>query len=354
MSWDADIVAVVVDEVGPWAPAWDGLVDAARHPTPFASSWWIDGAPSAGRTIVLVLQGDVLVGGLALSRRRRFGIEVFELLGQGFASPDHLDLLAHPGYEAQVVDEIQRWFSRRSFLLRAEGVPEGSLLHDALGRATSIPFSTAPYLTLPSGGPPEPVSSRVRNTVRRSRKRLVREGLVHRRIDSDAEALDRALVDLRALHRLRWPDGSNFDRDFDRLSTVVRRGAAMGRAAIHEIVVADTVVAAMLVFDLPDRRCYYQSGRRMEREWRGAGSVLMAAVIGDAHAAGLAEFDFLRGREPYKLDWTDTERVLVRLFAARGVVASVARWSLIGTERCKPALRWLRARARARGSRPTS
>ena len=338
----------VHDAVGSWADAWDDLVAATRHPTPFASSWWIDATPDAGRTVVLVLDGGNLVGGLALTRRRRFGVDVYGYPGDGFSAPDHLDLLARPGSEAAVADAVRAWFrAARSYVLRWEGVAHHSLLGRALPGSTAMAFSTAPHLGLGVDTAPDPMSSRVRSTVRRSRKRLAKEGFAHRRIGADPAELDRAFADLLDLHRLRWPDGSNFDRGFDRLADVLRHGARAGAVSVHELASDDQVIASMLVLDLPDRRCFYQSGRRMEHEWRGAGTVLMADVVADAHARGLGEFDFLRGREPYKLDWTDQERVLDRLFASKGVRAGIARWSLVAFERAKPGLRSLRDRAGA-------
>ena len=342
----------VHDAIGSWADAWDELVGATRHPTPFASSWWIDAAADRDRIVLLVIDGADLVGGLALTRRRRFGVDVYGHPGDGFAAPDHLDLLARPGSEAAVADAVGSWFGGSGpYLLRLEGVAHHSLLERALRGSTAIPFSTAPWLALAAGTAPEPVSSRVRSTIRRSRKRLAKQGFSHRRVDTDPVDLDRALTELLALHRLRWPDGSNFASGFDRLTEVLRHGARAGAVAVHELASDDQVIASMLVLDLPDRRCFYQSGRRMEHEWRGAGTVLMAEVVADAHARGFREFDFLRGREPYKSDWTDEERILDRLFASQGIRAGVVRWCSVGFERAKPGLRSIRDRVTASRSR---
>lgn len=342
----------VVERLGPWSEAWDDLVLATAAPTPFAAAWWVDAGDAKGRTILLVADGDDLVGGLALALRRRAGIDVFGLLGSDIASPDHLDLMARPGWESAVADAAAGWFaSRKRWLLRGEGLREDSLLARALGPGTAtIPFSTAPFLPLPADGVPPPSSSRVRNSIRRTRNRLARAGLEHRRIGAEPGEFDRALADLDDLHRRRWPDGSNFAATFDELAPVLRAGARVDRVGIHELVVDGVVGASMLVLDLPDRRCYYQSGRRMDRDWRGAGSVLMAEVIEDAHRRGFDEFDFLRGREPYKLDWTDQERVLVRLFASRGLLAGAWRSGLSGFERAKPVLRRVRDRIEERRS----
>lgn len=50
----------------------------------------------------------------------------------------------------------------------------------------------------------------------------------------------------------------------------------------------------------------------------------MQLVIDDAQRRGMSEFDFLRGSEPYKVDWTCTDRQLHRPFAGQGAAGRVA------------------------------
>ncbi|MFC6345434.1 hypothetical protein ACFP8W_25845, partial [Nocardioides hankookensis] len=46
--------------------AWDGLVADQPVPSPFLRSWWLEGVAPTDTTFVLVLDGERLVGGLAL------------------------------------------------------------------------------------------------------------------------------------------------------------------------------------------------------------------------------------------------------------------------------------------------
>lgn len=332
--------------LGDLAARWDALNATGRPPTPFATSWWVDSTGGDRRTVLLVWNGGELVGGLALARCRRRGLtrlEMLEMLGTDVAAPDHIDVLARPGHEDVVVAELGRWFDDLgSFVLRAEAVAADGLLGRVLPGARIVPFSTAPYLVLDPEVSPEPHAGRVRSTVRRSSKRLQREGLEHRVHDTTGPAFEAAVDTLDRLHRLRWPDGSNFSRDLPGLRPALRAGVAAGGVGVHELVVGERVVASMLVFDLADRRCYYQSGREMGREVRGCGTVLMQLVIDHAHERGLREFDFLRGDESYKLDWTTTQRPLHRAFAGAGPTGRAAAAGLAAFERSKPALRVLR------------
>lgn len=203
----------------------------------------------------------------------------------------------------------------------------------------AMPFSTAPYLSLEPGVAAEARSKRLRSTVRRTRARSEREGLDHRIVVTSGPALDGVLDTLERLHRIRWPHGSNFAHELPHLRPVLHAGAAAGAVGVHELAAGGCVVASMLVLDLHDRRCYYQSGRRVDRDARAAGTLLMQLVIDDAQRHGMREFDFLRGAEPYKSDWTGTERQLQRIFAGQGATGRVAASGLAGFERSKPALR---------------
>jgi CelD/BcsL family acetyltransferase involved in cellulose biosynthesis len=71
--------------------------------------------------------------------------------------------------------------------------------------------------------------------------------------------------------------------------------------------------AALYGWRLPDRFAFYQAGYDPDWQQRSVGTVLLGHVIARAFAEGLAEFDFLRGTEPYKLVWANGARDTVRL-----------------------------------------
>src|SRR5262249_49202170 len=61
----------------------------------------------------------------------------------------------------------------------------------------------------------------------------------------------------------------------------------------------------------------YQSG--FDPKWRKerVGQVLLGMMFQRAMAEGLGEFDFLRGLEAYKADWTDTSRACYEVMIFR-------------------------------------
>jgi CelD/BcsL family acetyltransferase involved in cellulose biosynthesis len=65
---------------------------------------------------------------------------------------------------------------------------------------------------------------------------------------------------------------------------------------------------------------YFQSGYDPAWRSKSVGLVLVGETFKDAFAAGLTEYDFLRGTESYKADWTTQQRrtVALRIHPAKG------------------------------------
>ncbi len=307
----------VTDLLGADAAAWDRLVERCAVPSPFLRSWWLTAmAPGADPCFVLVRSGNDLVGGLALEQRRARGLPVLVNLGAGPLSPDHLDLLAAPGEEQRVIEALRRWLRRRgSRLVDVAGVAEVNRLHAALGRRTLTTVEeAAPHVEL-SGDfdaylttlPPI-----MRNSIRRSTRKLERLGGVSFTVVEPA-GLEDSLVRLRSLHAGQFGDGSGLIREWDRFCAAARAGHGAGEMQFFELRVGDEVAAVDVVFTVSGRMSYYQGGRSLEERHSGAGTVLMANGFRWACGTGMTEVDFLRGTEPYKMQWAAGTRRVLRL-----------------------------------------
>src|SRR5204862_1175401 len=68
-------------------------------------------------------------------------------------------------------------------------------------------------------------------------------------------------------------------------------------------------VAAWYGFAWGDTVYFYQSGRDPAWERHSVGLVLMGTMIQRAIERGYRRFDFLRGADPYKRQWTTTDRM---------------------------------------------
>lgn len=332
--------------LGSFAEAWDTLVAQAPLPSPFLRSWWLEHAPRTRALFLLIVEGGQLVGGLALDEDRVWGVPRLQCLGAGALAPDHLDLIAQPGREDEVVAVLRRWLRRPgSRLVDLSGIVPDSRVRAALPGPVHVEQEdVAPFAVLPhdESALMAARSSRVRNTVRRTTKRLVAAGATYR--VAEAGETDRALVDLRRLHDERWATRSKFLAAFDAFSAAARCGAARGEVVFHELVADDEVIACEVGFEVAGRASFYQSGRSTADVWRGAGTMLRAAVVARACRNGLTEYDLLRGDETYKQDWADGQRPLLRLRAASGPGATALLVAALARDGLRPVVRRVRAR----------
>lgn len=320
--------------LGTFADSWDALVEGSRLPSPFLRSWWLEGTASAQRIFLLALDGDSLVGGLALQQDRYLGVPRLGFMGSGPLAPDHLDLVAARGWEQAVTEALGRWFRRSgSRIIELRGASECALVEAAL----PVPvlrrsMDVAPYEPLPA----DPANyfanrpSRLQNTLRRAGARLERAGVSHRIVEV-TQASD-ALERLRSLHQGVWGP-SGFIRGFSGFAAAARAGMERGELVIHELVCHEGVVASSVMLEVADRSSFYQSGRSLDHHWRGAGSVLMGRIVEDACRRGSIEFDLLRGDDAYKRDWATKQYEVVQLLAVKGMPARLALLAMVAGRR---------------------
>ena len=317
---------LVVPSLDGWQPQWDQLVEQSPLPSPFLRSWWLTGTGGPRRHFLLVVDDGRLVGGLAVEEDRRLGLQRLQLMGSGDLCPDHLDLLAAPGYEDTTINLMRAWLSRPGGrLLDFQGVRAGSRLMEAMPvPARCGPLAVAPWSPLPSDGQVfvAALPSNFRRQVRRASARLAADGVTHR-INRGAMALG-ALDTLRQLHHAQWGDGSHFLPNFDRFAAACQLGAEADEIVIHELATEQTVISTVLAFEVAGRVSLYQSARLTDSHWREAPAVLLTAIITDACDRGFTEVDFLRGEEPYKDRFATRRRELVRLLAGKGLSGRIA------------------------------
>ncbi len=307
--------------LGPLGPEWDALVDAMDLPSPFLRSWWVDNA-AVGEPVVLCCRDrGELVGGLALQRSRRHGVEWLEMLGDGPLEPDHLDLVSDPARATDVGARLGEWLGRKgSRVLDLGGLAAAAqLLAHVPGVGPTHRVEVAPYLRLPAGYDEllADLPGKLRSTVTRTGKRLDKAGVTTR--VRDVGDVDEALAALRDLHDDRWGASSGFMSGWDQFAAAARAGVAAGDVWFTELVDADgRVVATEVDLWAGTRLAFYQAGRLADHELRGSGSVLKARILERAIERGATEFDLLRGDEPYKAEWATARRDLVAVRSGVG------------------------------------
>ena len=186
--------------------------------------------------------------------------------------------------------------------------------------------STCPYTPLPASGDKflAGLRSNLRYNFRRRRRTLEREGPLEFNVIEDPGTIAREFQHLVRLHSKRFTDKqeiSSFLRpEVQRFhADAVQRMAEGGFARLYVLTLRGTCIAALYGFSAGHKFSFYQSG--MDPTWSrlSVGLVMMGSSIQEAIRTGHREFDFLRGAEAYKFQWTSqTRRTLtVRLFDGR-------------------------------------
>lgn len=311
------------------APAWDELLGHAPAASPFMSWAWHDAwASSASQahlaaSEVFVQHGvggrlDVLLP-LARSQLRFRRREVAALtwaIGD-FGCPDHLDVLARPGAD---VDAVVGALEAASWdVLILTNLAEDAANAPALCRAFERhgyavhwrPLWPCPYLQLPGGWDEylAGLGTTRRQTLRRKERNLRRTFDVSL-TSYGGDRLDEGWRLLVRLHGQRWGGGGVFQAL--QLDQLHRRFAAAlaARSALWLTVLGlnGEPAAAWYGFSAGDTVYYYQSGRGLQWRRESVGAVLMGLMIRRAIEQGFRRFEFLRGEERYKMQWTSTHR----------------------------------------------
>ncbi len=324
---------------------WDALLDASNAGPFNAWEWiypWCRRISPDRRPLILTARDRTgrLVGlmPLGIELRHVLGRPVARLsfLGETHVGSDYLDVVARRGME----ELVTRLFA--SALREMHGgwdvldlvdLREGSLTVKVLQEAFSelavrvAERCVCPYETFTPGEPFEAFLKRTgrRDNYLRRRKWLEKqEGYRIERTERPG-ALAAPMADFFRLHEARWAaDGGSqgiqgksieaFHRDATQLL------AERGQLRLYTMKIGGQAVASVYGILYRDTFIYYQSGYDPEWRNRSVGLVLVGETFKDAIESGFKEYDFLRGTETYKSDWTTKQRrtVAVRIHATHG------------------------------------
>jgi len=349
---------------------WASLLEQTDVASPFLTlDWqlaWLDTYGVMHRPFVLVARkGGELVGLWPLALRRRGPFRVLEPIGAGRS--DWLDIPVRTDSRAAVLAAFCR--------LLAEERPRWDLLdlRDVLAESPTIPTlaacvaqgplrlrrqsrTVAPYLAI-QGNWDSYLGSRsanFRSSLRR-RMRKAREatgGLAVARlaaceaggaIELLGEVERRSWKAREGTRKLTTTTGREFYRRF------CTAFAARGLLQVWTATLQGTTVGYLVLF-VHGGKCYYYNGAYAEEVAElSPGTLLHAAAIEDAFGAGLREYDFLSGDEPYKDRWSTHKREIHHLALYSGRLASLAafatlvaaRWALRNSRTLRRGRAWL-------------
>lgn len=312
---------------------------------------------SGGAQVLVVDDGHRPVGLLPVEPRD--GPSGLPALGltPPWLGADHLDVVAEPRDRPAVAGAVVRHLAARTDwqLLDLDGLDQSGALTGQLGRILRPPR----FLPLPPIGIPVPcvalpdrTESLRSNAIKEAARKLrsIERGGGGFSVVSSPERVAGLLEELMGLHNQRFGAVSAV------FSTEARRRfhllaahnmAEAGMARIYRLVVDGANAGLQYDFVLGDRVYFYQSGIE-PTAGRSPGLVVLGSAIRSAADEGFAEFDLLRGDEPYKLRFSTGTRQDLRLVVLRVTAAAALRG---GTWAAGRAVRLLTGQVRARMTR---
>ena len=320
------LVSVIDDpeELAALAPAWWALWRRAGA-GPFQSpAWllpWIDVFRS-GRLVALVARREGTLAGL-LPLYARDEADGRRLRPCGIGASDYLDGVFDPdGADAVAAAMLVRLgqaepgafldlprLPRESPLAR---VPVSSGWDDR-----REPGEPCPVLALAAdpGALPAALPKRMAQNLRYYRRRAEAAGRldIRRAGWEDAPA---SFETVAALHRRRWQgrgEGGVLDDPAVRRfhAAAVPALAEAGLLRLYTLTLDGTPLAALYALATGSTTAYYIGGFDPAAAGLGVGTLLIGHAVAEAAAEGAREFDFLRGREPYKYLWGAVDRAVV-------------------------------------------
>jgi CelD/BcsL family acetyltransferase involved in cellulose biosynthesis len=315
-------------------PDWARLIDihhpgAAFRSFSWIASWWNETSPSDEPRVFVAHRGNELVGIFPLyAERTPLGGRRLRLMGDGIVGSDWLGVIARPAD----LPAVSRAFADA---LLAAGVDELQL--DDLADDDPLLVALRERALPPAAVQEEPryrcpfirvdghfddFLSRLPDGIgaqyHRRRKWLEKQpGYRFEELRTPDDVV-RGLGILWDLHRQRWAlEGGSDAIEGPRTErfhlAAGRRLAEDGWARVWLLHADGAPRAALYGWRHADRLVFYQAGHEPAWRPRSVGTVLLARVIRICFDEGLAEFDFLRGEEPYKLKWATDFRHTVRI-----------------------------------------
>jgi CelD/BcsL family acetyltransferase involved in cellulose biosynthesis len=347
-------VCTTYPELAALAREWNELLKKAHHTSAFLMhewivTWWeLIGAAQPTRELFIVLarDGEGRLAGLLPLYRESIGRgplrrRVLRLLGSAPEAPEHLDAIALRENAQDVVGVLVSALAvqRHEFdAIELLDLADGSLLRSTLkewSREQSYGliewnWQTCPFITVKGTYDKYlmSLSQRHRYKVRLFGRRLAAAHAVELEVAGDPVHVGPALEAMFELHAKRWTlksdDVSGFDdpavHAYHRL--VVQRMAQADAVRLFLLKCDGRAVAACYCFQFGRRMYFFQPGFDPEFRKYHVGKVLVGKAIEYCFQNGYEEFDFLRGTEAYKYDWTDQQR---QTFACNVALTSRAR-----------------------------
>ena len=253
-------------------------------------------------------------------------LRIIRLIGHEVG--DQLGPICRPGMRpavARAVADALDFYRADIFVAEHLPVEEGwrHLLH-----AKVLSLAASPVLSFDAGTWDEflaSCSSNLRSQIRGRERKLLRNHDVRYRLTSTRDQLDQDLDTLFALHTARWPgELTTFARHESFHREFATCAFDRGWLRLWLLEVDEQPRAAWYGFRFAGIESFYQSGRDPEWDAHSVGFVLFVHSIREALKDGMSEYRLLRGDEPHKYRFANSDPGLETIGIARGVAARAA------------------------------
>jgi CelD/BcsL family acetyltransferase involved in cellulose biosynthesis len=337
---------------------WDGVLERSARVSPFASHawlarWWETYGAGSRLMLLRLVDGSQVVGGVAFYLRARrlegvFAVRELRLVGDRHVGSEGLDAVVARGHEAEAAAALSGHLgqARGWDVAHLQGLRPGAVLlrPEAFAgqRASAVrAVNRCPVLSLPTDRPVAPLKKDFASRVaRKSRGLLDRGSLKFARCCEERE-ITPLLEALFADHQTRWAGrgeaGAFADEKkrsfYGRVAVDLLRS---GRLELFGLWDGDRPRAVLFGASGGKTLFYLQSAFDSTLAPHGPGNVLMYQILRQVQERGFERFDFMKGDEAYKFQWTSEEEpLLLRRVVGRGWRARLAGAALALSGRMK-------------------
>jgi CelD/BcsL family acetyltransferase involved in cellulose biosynthesis len=206
------------------------------------------------------------------------------------------------------------------------------------------PGTICPYLSIPNSEEKlmKNLSAKFRKNLRRSMKKLQEDyGKVELKTNEEVGSLEDATDLFFNLHQQRWKRKGQkgvFASQKDRESTLslARLFAEKGWLALYFLTVDDKPVAAQYCLQYNRRMYYWLGGFDPTYSPYSVGSLITLKVIEQCIINEIIEYDFMKGDEQYKFNWsTDFRRNMNIKFVNNKLTSKLINFGVASTKKLK-------------------
>lgn len=168
------------------------------------------------------------------------------------------------------------------------------------------------------------LSQNMRQGVRRKRRRLERMANVRLRVfgKNEIRAALATIPTFRRAHQIQWPQSYRAPSFYERL---VALAIPKGLLHLSTLECGERAISWHIGFMHKGRFYWYVPAYDASMSRYSPGQMHLAKLVEETMAKGITVFDFLRGEEPYKMQWTSQTTPLYSLSQASRGVRSAAK-----------------------------